>query len=295
MRLEPVTGGIGAEVREMDFSVSVGEQAAEELRRALDRYLVLFVRDQRLDDRQHRAIAAQLGPPNVYPVTRARGLDEPLEFIDDGPDSPPKADLWHTDAAFLPEPPDLAMLCHQRSPPSGGDTLWCNLYAAYDELSPPLARFVDDLEQDLHPGETFRRAVEQQFGGGIYEQVAEEFSGCRHPLVRVHPETGRRALYLCGAYVRGIVGLSAEESDLVYGHLRRQLDDPNLQCRWRWREHDVAIWDERCTNHRALSDHHPGRRRVRRCTIGAARPIGPREAASPDPPAAAESARGSAA
>jgi taurine dioxygenase len=88
--------------------------------------------------------------------------------------------------------------------------------------------------------------------------------------------TGRPALYLCGAYVRGIAGMHADESDALLAFLRSRLHDPNAQCRWRWRRHDVAVWDERCTNHRALSDHHPSRRLIRRCTVGAGVPVGRR-------------------
>jgi taurine dioxygenase len=271
----PLTAAIGAIVEGVDLRGPLPNETRDELRRAVREHLVVFVRDQELSDAQHIAAAAHFGPPNVYPVTRARGFDEPLEFIEDGPDSPPKTDLWHTDAAFLECPPDFAMLQVLVVPPTGGDTMWCSLYAAYESLSPVLRGIADGLEQDLHPGEHFRRTVELQFGEGIYEQVADEFQGARHPLVRIHPETGRPALFLCGAFVRGITGMHADESALLYDAFRRRLDDPNGQCRWRWQKGDVAIWDERCTNHRGLADHFPQRRRVRRCTMGAGRPIGP--------------------
>ena len=277
----PLGPRIGAIVSGVDFRQPLEAEQVRELRQALLRHLVLFFRDQDLSDSEHLAAAAHFGTPNVYPVTKARGFDQPLEFIEDSEQSPPKTDLWHTDAAFLETPPDLAMLSMRLTPPAGGDTLWCSLYDAYQKLSPALRELADGLEQDLHPGDYFRKTVELQFGPGIYEKVAEEFKGSRHPLVRVHPETGRRALFLCGAFVRGLTGLAPEESELLYGYFRTLLHDPNLQCRWRWRVHDLAIWDERCTNHRALGDHHPARRRIRRCTIGASRPLGPR-ASSPD-------------
>ncbi|HZP28419.1 MAG TPA: TauD/TfdA family dioxygenase, partial [Acidimicrobiia bacterium] len=195
-----------------------------------------------------------------------------------GPDSPPKTDLWHTDVAFLAEPPDVAVLSMRETPPTGGDTLWASLYAAHDALSPVMQELIADLEQDLHPGPNFEATTTMMFGADVYQRVAEEFRGARHPLVRVHPVTGRPALYLCGAYVRGIVGLHADESDALLGFLRTRLHDPNLQCRWRWRAHDVAVWDERCTNHRALADHFPARRVVRRCTVGSGIPLGRRAA-----------------
>lgn len=271
----PINPAIGAEVSGVDLRRPLDPEQLRELQAALLDHLVLFIRDQDLSDDEHIATAAQLGEPNVYTVTRARGIDQPLEFIEDSEQSPPKADLWHTDVAFLEKPPDFAMINMRLAPPAGGDTMWCSLYAAYEKISPKLRTFVDELEQDLHPGEYFRETVELQFGKGIYEKVAEECSGWRHPLIRVHPETGKRALFLCGAYVRGLAGLEPAESELLYEYLRTLVQDPNLQCRWRWRQHDVAIWDERCTNHRALSDHYPAPRMIRRCTIGASRPFGP--------------------
>ena len=274
----PVGTRLGAEVSGIDLRRPLEPEQLSELRVALLDHLVLFVRDQDLSDDEHIAAASQLGEPNVYTVTKARGIDQPLEFIEDSEESPPKTDLWHTDVAFLEKPPDLAMINMRLNPPAGGDTMWCSLYAAYEKLSPKLRSFVDGLEQDLHPGEYFRETVELQFGKGIYEKVAEECGGWRHPLVRVHPETKKRALFLCGAYVRGLVGLEPAESELLYEYLRTLLEDHNLQCRWRWQLHDVAIWDERCTNHRALSDHYPARRAIRRCTIGASVPVGPQGA-----------------
>lgn len=277
--VRPLSPTLGAEIEGVDLRSPLEAPVVAELRRALREHLVLFIRGQEMSDSEQLAAAAHFGSPNIYPVTRARGLDQPLEFIEDGPDSPPKTDLWHTDAAFLAEPPDYAMMNLRVVPPSGGDTMWCSLYGAYEALSPKMQAIADSLEQDLHPGEHFKATVELQFGPGIYEKVAEEFAGVRHPIVRVHPETGRAALFLCGAFVRGITGMHPQESELLYSFFRKQLDDPKLHCRWSWKPHDVAIWDERCTNHRGLSDHHPARRLVRRCTMGAGRPIGRGESA----------------
>lgn len=270
----PVTPAIGARVDGIDLRRPLGDAQRAELRDALHRHLVLFFRDQELSDAEHVAFASVFGEPNVFPTTAARGLDEPIEWILDGPDSPPKADLWHTDVAFLAEPPDVAVLCMRETPPAGGDTLWLSLYAVHDALSPVMQELVADLEQDLHPGPNFEATTTRMWGAEVYRRVADRFRGARHPLVRIHPVTGRPALYMCGAYVSGIVGMHPDESDLLLAFLRSRLDDPNAQCRWRWRTHDVAVWDERCTNHRALSDHHPSRRLVRRCTVGSGVPAG---------------------
>jgi taurine dioxygenase len=274
IEVAPVTPTIGARVDGLDLREPLDGRQRDDLHDALTRHLVLFFRGQDLTDAQHIAFASTFGEPNVYPTTRARGLDEPLEWIEDGPDSPPKTDLWHTDAAFLAAPPDVAVLNMRETPPVGGDTMWCSLYAAHDALSPVMQEFIADLEQDLHPGSNFEATTTMMFSAEIYRRVADEFRGARHPIVRIHPVTGRPALYLCGAFVRGIAGLEPHESDALYGFLRTRLHDPNLQCRWRWQAYDVAVWDERCTNHRALSDHYPNRRVVRRCTVGAGVPVG---------------------
>jgi taurine dioxygenase len=276
IEVSPVTPAIGALVQGLDLRRALTDDQRADLLAALHRHLVLFFHDQDLTDAEHLGFASTFGTPNVFPTTKARGLDEPLEWIEDTADSPPKTDLWHTDVAFLAEPPDVAVLCMRDTPPVGGDTMWASLYAAYDALSAPMQELIADLELDLHPGPNFAATTISLWGEAVYERVAAEFAGAVHPLVRVHPVTGRPALYLCGAYIRGIVGMHADESGPLLALLRSKLDDPNLQVRWRWQPGDVAVWDERCTNHRALSDHYPAHRLVRRCTVGAGKPVGRR-------------------
>ncbi|MEO8691946.1 MAG: TauD/TfdA family dioxygenase [Acidimicrobiales bacterium] len=276
VQVEPIARSLGAIVRGADLRERLSDDDFAVIYDALMQHLVLFFREQDIDDDQHLAFASRFGAPNVYPTTRARGLDLPIEFIEDTPDSPPKADLWHTDAAFLAEPPDIAVLSMRVTAPVGGDTLWLNLYDAYDKLSLTMQQVVDQLTWDVRVGDWFRDATVVQYGEEIYQRVADEFKGAQHPIVRVHPVTGRKALYMCGDYIKGITGMHQAESDLLLRFLRSQLDDPNIQVRWHYEPNDLVVWDERCTNHRALSDHFPSRRLVRRCTVGAAAPTGVR-------------------
>jgi taurine dioxygenase len=276
VHVEPIARSLGAIVSGVDLRERISDDDFAVIYDALMQHLVLFFREQDIDDDQHLAFASRFGAPNVYPTTRARGLDLPIEFIEDTPDSPPKADLWHTDAAFLAEPPDIAVLSMRLTAPVGGDTLWLNLYDAYEKLSLTMQHVVDQLTWDVRVGDWFRDATVVQYGEEIYQRVADEFKGAQHPIVRVHPVTGRKALYMCGDYIKGITGMHQAESDLLLRFLRSQLDDPNIQVRWHYEPNDVVVWDERCTNHRALSDHFPSRRLVRRCTVGAAVPTGVR-------------------
>ncbi len=270
----PLTPVIGAEVSGIDLRIPLSTAQHSELQDAVRKHLVLFFRNQNLSDEEHLALAARFGVPTVYPVTKARGLDEPLEWIIDSSDSPPKADLWHTDATFLRRPPDFGLLSMRQTPPTGGDTLWASLYGAYETLSQQLQRLARSLVWDIWVGDEFRRAVSQDYGREVYERVASSFEPCQHPVVRIHPDTDRYALFLPGDYGRRLADLRPEESTALMSIFRGTLNDPSLHCRWHWQENDFAFWDERCTNHRALGDHYPNRRCVRRCTVGASLPIG---------------------
>ncbi len=271
----PLTPAIGAEVVGIDLTRPVDDDEQAALRHALLEHLVLFFHDQDLSEEDQLRVASIFGPPVSASIDRSPGAT-PLWFVtlEDTADDPPKADRWHTDVPFVDTPPDVALLSMQAAPPVGGDTMWASLYEAYDRLSPAMRELVDGLELDLDLG-TSREVVRKMYGEEYYARVVEPATFARHPLVRVHPETGRRALYLCGAFMKGIAGMHQRESDALLGYLTSHLDDPNLSCRWRWATHDLAIWDERCTNHRALADHYPSYRKVRRCLAGEGVPVGP--------------------
>jgi taurine dioxygenase len=237
-------------------------------------HLVIFLRGQELTDDEQLDFAAHFGALNAGSIDpRPKERPQFLLHLEDNPDSPPKADRWHTDVPFVRETPNLAFLNMRVVPPVGGDTLWSSLYAAYDALSPVLRDIVDGLLLDLGLGASAATIMEL-YGEAYYDEVVVPFTSVQHPLVRVHPETGRKALFLCGSFMNRVVGLHADESAMLLEVLQRKLDDPNVQVRWKWQLHDLAIWDERCTNHRAMSDHYPAHRRVRRCLVGAGVPVG---------------------
>jgi taurine dioxygenase len=275
----PLTRSIGAEIRGVDLCREVDQETVAAIRHALLEHLVVFFRDQDITAEQQLAFASRFGEPMIPSgevPPREAGIDPYFAVLEDTPDSPPKADFWHTDVAFARTPPDIAVLAMVDTPPVGGDTLWLNLYDLYDALSPAMQEVVSLLDLELDLGAPLRKAVVNMSGEAEYERMAASTPLMRHPLVRVHPETGRRALYMCGAFMRGISGMDPVDSAVVLDLLRAKLADPNLQVRWRWRQHDVAMWDERCTNHRANSDHAPGHRLVRRCLVGRDVPVGPR-------------------
>lgn len=273
IEVTPVTTAIGARVGGADLG-RVDEQQFAEIQDALMEHLVLFFRDQDLTDEQHLAFAARFGTPSIYPIAKLLGATEAgVSVIEDTPESPPDADGWHTDVSWLPEPPKVAVLRAEVIPDAGGDTMWASLSSAYERLSPVMQEVCAGLTVHHDQGPDFHAAIARHLGTEMADRVAREYLGADHPLVRTHPVTGRRALFVSGMFMRSVVGMLPDESDALLGFLRTRIDDPNGQCRWRWRPHDVAVWDERITNHRALSDHFPQYRRMKRITVDGDRPF----------------------
>jgi taurine dioxygenase len=274
LRIRKLTSAIGARVDGVDLRQPLSDEAFQAIHTALVEHQVIFFRDQDLDETQHRAFADRFGRPGVYPPTWLAGRTDDMSYIEDNAESPPKADDWHTDISWAATPPKIAILNARIIPEHGGDTMWASLFAAYEGLSPTMQALCAQLSVRHHPGADFIEKLRRskQFGPDIAERLAAEFPPPVHPLIRTHPVSGRQALFVSG-FMDQIVGMSRTESDLLLGYLKSRIEDPNLQVRWRWRPFDVAVWDEASTNHRALSDHYPQQRKVRRCTIEGDRPF----------------------
>lgn len=271
VEVEPILDDFGAIVRGIDFRDPAATRPLQEL---VHRHGLLFLREQKLSNADHIEAAGRFGELGVYPLQAAAGATEPLEFIEDGPDDPPKADGWHSDVSWIEKPPVMAILSMLEVPDRGGDTLWVDTAKAYDTLSPTMREIVGRLSIYHDISEANRQIFLRKWGQEIIDRTKERYGmGMTHPLVRLHPVTGRRSLYLAGYFMRHIVGLNESESEALLGFLMRHATTPERAVRWRWRENDLAIWDERRTMHRALGDHFPRRRRVRRCTVLGERPI----------------------
>jgi taurine dioxygenase len=263
-----LTKALGAEVDGIDLHPPLADDAVLAVHAALVEHQVLFFHDQDLSDEEHLALASQFGEVSIYPLARLGGASEPrVSYIRDSADSPPDADGWHTDVTWISDPPAAAFLSARVIPPSGGDTMWASLYAAYNSLSPAMQQVCEGLSVRHWYGTRFESAVSRSVPAAIIERLRAEHPPVEHPLVGTHPVTGLKSLLLAGDFMQEISGMHADESSMLLGFLQHTLDDPNIQVRWRWREGDLAIWDERCTNHRALSDHYPAERAMRRCTV----------------------------
>jgi taurine dioxygenase len=272
-----VSGSLGAEIRGVDLR-ALDDEGFAFIHRTLLEHEVVFFRDSGLDDESQLALAARFGAPSVFPLARLMGRTEPgVQPIEDGPDSPNAADAWHTDVTWIAEPPKYALLRGTVVPERGGDTMWASMTAAYQALSPEMQQRLCRLKVH-HDNTGFITAVVAKVGEDVdreqrfSERLREHYPGVDHPLIRTHPETGRRAILYGGTFMRGIVGMTGEESDAILEFLAVHVDRPEFQCRWHWQENDLAIWDERSTIHRAVNDHFPQRRTVRRCEVDGDRP-----------------------
>ncbi|MAG31327.1 MAG: taurine dioxygenase [Deltaproteobacteria bacterium] len=276
MKLKPFGGALGAEIEGIDLR-DVSDRDVENVRAALLEYEVLFFRETGLDDESQLALAARFGTPSVFPLARAMGKTEPdLQVIRDGPESPPATDYWHTDVTWTAQPPRAAFLRATVVPKQGGDTMWASTTAAYDALSAPMRAFLDGLSV-RHDNTNFIAGMAEKIGEEAARSVAEKlranYPPVVHPLVRTHPETGRRALLFGGHFMRAVEELTSYESDALLAFLWCYLDRPHFHARWQWAPGDLAIWDQYSTVHRGLSDHVSQEREVRRCLIDGERPL----------------------
>lgn len=273
----PVSGSIGAEVRGVDLRTCTDE-VLERVRAVLHEYQVVFLRESHLSADEHLSVAARFGTPSTFPLAKLKGATTPsMQVIADGPDSPPTAEMWHTDVTWISTPPRYALLCAEVVPTRGGDTLWASMTAAYDALSPLMQDFLAGLEVE-HTTDSFVESIlERGENSSQAQELADRLHAAYprivvHPIVRTHPETGRRILFIGGPSMHRIVGMRRDESDALLGFLKNYVTDERFQCRWRWARGDVAIWDERSTMHRSAADHFPQYRSIRRMEIDGDRP-----------------------
>ena len=270
----PVAGRIGAEVRGVALSGDLDPVTLAAIRAALVRHKVIFFRDQvELTDQRHEEFAALLGDPVAHPtVPVAEGSRYLLEL-----DSTEgyAASSWHTDVTFVEAYPQASILRAITIPHAGGDTLWANGATAYEELPEPLKTLVDGLWA-VHSNKYDYAAALGTKDAKRSEEYSKIFASTvyetEHPVVRVHPETGERSLLL-GHFVKQFVGLNPADSQRLFSVLQDHITKPENTVRWRWRAGDVAIWDNRATQHRAVADFGLQRRTLRRATVAGDVPV----------------------
>ena len=268
LEFRKVTGHCGAEVHGIDLSQPLGAEVVDVLSNALAEHCVLFFHEQSMTPAQQKVLGRHFGELHIHPAwpRLVDGHPEVMEIYADENTRRIAGEDWHSDVSCDREPPLGTILQMLEVPPVGGDTLFANMYAAYESLSAPMRRLLGGMTA-IHDGESVYR--------GRYDGADDEgktFPRSEHPVVRTHPLSGRKALFVNRLFTTRIVQLSKRESDAVLGFLVEHAASPMFQCRFRWRPGSVAFWDNRCAQHYALWDYYPNRRRGLRVTIKGDRP-----------------------
>jgi taurine dioxygenase len=264
----PVGTAIGAQVEGVDLRQGLSGELRDDLNRALLEWKVLFFRDQPLSPEQQRDVARNWGELELHPFLAAGDLPEVVRFAKDATTKGTE-NAWHSDVTWRQLPSMGSILRAVTVPRRGGDTMWADMALAYDGLPSDIRRRVDDLTAVHDFSETFGRGMAPD----ELAKMRAEFPPAEHPVIRVHPETGRRTIYVNEIFTSRIVGLPRQESDTLLGLLCAQARIPEYQCRFRWEPDSVAFWDNRSTQHYAISDYWPQERVMERVTIVGDRPF----------------------
>jgi alpha-ketoglutarate-dependent taurine dioxygenase len=286
--VEELAAAMGAEVKGVDLAQLSDAQFAE-IEHALYRHKMIFFRDQRISHADHESFSLRLGEfaddaytkgvdghVNVQPVIKEAGAEVAMIF----------GSGWHTDSAFLPQPPAISMLYGVDIPPYGGDTIWANAALAYATLSDTMKSILSGLQvrmsmrrvlataQDyMEPADTpIGRLAATRDAGSLDPDIARKVRGTAHPLVRTHPVTGERALYCDKTYAVGIEGLTEAESEPLLRFLSDHATQPAFTCRLRWWPGTLTVWDNRLCLHQAFNDHDGYRREMYRTTVAGEKP-----------------------
>lgn len=281
IQVTPVSGALGAEVAGVDLRGCLEPGVFAEIRSAFHEHLVLFFRDQRLDRAHLKAFAGSFGPllrqPYIEPMADDEFVVAVLKEADETGIST-FGGTWHSDLSFLDEPPLGSVLYAGEVPECGGDTLWANQYLAYESLSQGMRELLDGMRavqvgaphgQALAPPPDLAVSRSIRMRRGDPEADRER---C-HPVVRTHPETGRKALNLNPVYCVRFEGMTEAESKPLLEFLQDHATRPELCCRFRWRNGSLAVWDNRCTQHLAVNDYDGRRRLLYRTAIAGDRPV----------------------
>ena len=269
-QIKKLTPNIGAEIIGKNIFDNLTTTICDKIYDTLIENKVIFFRNQRLDNDQHINFAKSFGeiePPHpVYP--HVEQYPEIVLLENDG-NRPPDTDVWHTDVTFKPNPPFASILYSKIIPPSGGDTLWSCLSSIYNALPNDIKKYLETLNA-LHDMGDFRNTFVKNEPVGPAEKLNKsfiKFGSAIHPVVKTHPITNRKLIYVNPGFTNHIVGLNSTDSNNLLNYLFTFMNKPEFQIRFKWSENTIAMWDNRCTMHYAIGDYAPHHRKMHRVTI----------------------------
>jgi taurine dioxygenase len=274
MHIQRVAGALGAELSGIDLATDLTPALAAEIRQALLDHQVIFLKRQPLTAAQFLQFAKAMGEPIEYPFVK--GLDGFPHIIEVKKLEHERSNfggIWHSDTTYLETPPMGSMLLSREVPPFGGDTMFASQYAAYEALSPTMKKVIDPLVGISSSAKAdVSKTREDRIKTDGKHEAPQEYRA-EHPVVRTHPETGRKALFVNVAHTAGIVGMTDEESAPLLRFLFEHQVKPEFTCRFVWEAQAIAFWDNRCVQHNPVNDYHGYRRVMHRITLQGDKPV----------------------
>lgn len=272
IRLRPISGSLGAIIEGVNLADEIDDELYSEIKQALLDNLVIFFRDQQITPDRQTALGRRFGELHLHPfIPCLEGYEEIIRLRAESgaKDTLRLANAWHEDLSYTDDPPLAAILRGVVIPSRGGDTMWVNLYKAYDTLSDTMKAFLETQSAWHDVTKTYRRQeLQTEQGATQYYKTFQKTPPTLHPIVKTHPETGKKLLYVSELTTTHIEGLQENESDALLEMLFRHLDWKELQCRFYWEQDSVAMWDNRCTAHYAVRDYTEPREMHRVTVLG---------------------------
>jgi len=276
IRVAPIAGSLGAEIEGVDLAKALDNQTFDEIHRALLAHHTIFFRDQKLTPESQAAFGRRFGPLNRHPyVTPLPDAPDVFAIVKEPEDVHHFGNGWHTDISYTEKPAHSTMLYAVEVPPYGGDTLFTNLHLAYEALSDGMRKTLAGLTGVFSNARTYGPDA-KRFKDGVKAMAVSqqaEVNRVEHPLVRTHPETGRKSLFFSELHLVGLKDMKDEEAAPILGFLAQHCARPEFTCRFRWRNGSLAFWDNRCTAHYAIDDFQGMRRVMHRVTVEGDRPF----------------------
>lgn len=273
LNIQRIAGAIGAEISDIDLREPIDDALMARIRAVWLEHLVIFFRDQTLSSAEFLAFARRIGEVIEYPFVKGLpDFPEVIPVVKLEHERVNFGGLWHSDTTYLDTPPMASMLIAREVPPFGGDTLFANMYAAFEALSPGMQSMLQSLQGVNSSAKAdASRTREDRIKTDARPEAHREYTA-EHPVVRTHPETGRKALYVNVGHTLRFKDMTAEESAPLLEYLFQHLVRPEFTCRFVWRPGSIALWDNRCAQHNPINDYHGYRRIMHRVTLAGDRP-----------------------
>jgi taurine dioxygenase len=268
LQVTPIAGALGAEITGVDLAHGLTESLASRIREIFLEHQVIFFRDQDLTPAQFLRFAQAMGEPIEYPFVKGlEGFPTIIQVMKLEHERTNFGGIWHSDTTYLEQPPMGSMLLAREVPPVGGDTLFASQYLAYESLSEGMRQMLAPLKAISSSAKAdVSKTREDRIASDGRSDAKKDYTAT-HPVVRTHPETGRKALYVNVAHTVRFEGMTEEESAPLLQFLYQHQVRPEFTCRFAWRPGSMAFWDNRCVQHNPVNDYHGYRRRMHRITL----------------------------